>query len=146
MRAEPARTLPAVRIAAISGPSGSGKSTLIQALIRRYTAEGKSVGAIKHTHHRLNEENRGDTAAFRAAGADPVILAGTGEAVIFRESGTRRVAYRAPEDLLVHFSQDVVLVEGFKHAGSWAEVVLAEEARLHVDEAAAILDRIWRSS
>ena len=60
-----------MKIAALTGYSGSGKTTLLVQLIQRFVAEGKRVGAIKHTHHHLNEENRGDTAKFRAAGAEP---------------------------------------------------------------------------
>lgn len=134
-----------MRVAAITGFSGAGKTTLITQLIARYVAEGLRVGAIKHTHHHLNEENRGDTARMRAAGADPVILAGPGEAVIFRASGTSRVRYERPRDLLEHFDHDVVLVEGFKELGDWPKVSISDDARPTVDELAANLDRIWRS-
>ncbi len=110
-----------MKIEAIAGPSGSGKTTRIAAKIRDYVAAGKRVGAIKHTHHPLNEDDRGDTAKFRAAGADPVILAGDGEAVVFRGCETARVRFGDPEELLELFAADIVLIEGFK-------------------------DRIWRSS
>jgi molybdopterin-guanine dinucleotide biosynthesis adapter protein len=134
-----------VKVAAITGFSGAGKTTLIVQLIARYVAAGLRVGAIKHTHHHLNEENRGDTARMRAAGAEPVILAGPGQAVIFRAGGTTRVPYERPRDLLVHFDHDVVLVEGFKELGDWPKVSIQAEARPTVDELAANLDRIWRS-
>ena len=134
-----------MKVAAITGYSGAGKTTLLVALIRRYVAEGKRVGAIKHTHHVLNEENRGDTAKFRAAGAEPVILAGTGAAVIFLAAGTLRVTYDRPRDLLLHFDTDIVLVEGFKQLGEWPQVQISSDARPTVDELAANLDRIWRS-
>ncbi len=134
-----------MKVAAITGYSGAGKTTLISALIRRYIEEGLRVGAIKHTHHPLNEENRGDTARFRAAGAEPVILAGAGEAVIFLAAGTMRVTFGTPRDLLLHFDTDVVLVEGFKELGQWPQVQISSDARPTVEELAANLDRIWRS-
>src|SRR3954470_1765897 len=95
-----------VEVIAISGPSGSGKTTRLVAIIQSTVAAGRTAGAIKHTHHALNEENRGDTAAFLAAGARPVILAGDGEAVVFDGESTRRVAYTEPADLLEHFDTD----------------------------------------
>lgn len=116
---------------------------MILELIRRFLAEGKTVGAIKHTHHPLNEENRGDTGRFRAAGAEPVILAGAGGAVIFTSEGTRRFVYQSPDDLLDQFATDVVLVEGFKQLGSWPQVLISADARPTVDEMVATLDRIW---
>ena len=100
----------------MSGPSGSGKTTRLVELIRTAVAAGRSVGAIKHTHHPLNEENRGDTARFLAAGAKPVILAGDGEAVIFDGTTTKRVAYMGKPELLAMLTTDLVVVEGFKNA------------------------------
>jgi molybdopterin-guanine dinucleotide biosynthesis protein B len=134
-----------VNVAAITGFSGAGKTTLIVQLIERYVARGLRVGAIKHTHHHLNEENRGDTARFRAAGADPVILAGPGLAVIFaNDAAPQRAPYDRPRDLLVHFDHDVVLVEGFKELGDWPKISISDQARPTVEELAANLDRIWR--
>jgi molybdopterin-guanine dinucleotide biosynthesis protein B len=135
-----------VNVAAIGGPSGAGKTTLVVALIERYLAEGKRVGAIKHTHHPLNEENRGDTARFRAAGAEPVVLAGAREAVVFADTATWRVSYGKPCDLLALFSSDVVLVEGFRDFEVRARVTIDANARPTVDAVAAILDRIWHST
>ena len=133
-----------MNVAALIGDSGAGKSTLIAQLIARYVNEGKRVGAIKHTHHPLNEENRGDTAKFRAAGADPVILAGMREGVVFRNEGTTRVRYERPRDLLAELGEhDIVLVEGFKETDDWPVVKIAADARPAVDELAANLDKIW---
>jgi len=105
-----------MEVVAIAGPSGSGKTTRLVELIRSAVAEGRSVGAIKHTHHPLNEENRGDTAAFLAAGARPAILAGDGEAVVFDGTSVTRVAYSELPDLLALLTADLVVVEGFKRA------------------------------
>lgn len=102
------------RIIAMAGPSGTGKTTTLVQRIRECVARGERVGAIKHTHHALNEENRGDTARFREAGAEPVILAGNGEAVIFRASGIERIVYADPDELLRYFDADVIVIEGFK--------------------------------
>jgi molybdopterin-guanine dinucleotide biosynthesis protein MobB len=98
-----------------SGPSGSGKTTRLVELIRRAVADGRTVGAIKHTHHPLNDERRGDTGRFLDAGARPVILAGDGEAVVFDEQ-RRRVAYSSLSDLLALTATDLVVIEGFKNA------------------------------
>ncbi len=132
-------------IAAFVGPSRSGKTTLIRELIRRFVAQGRSVGAIKHTHHELNEERRGDTAVFADAGADPVIFAGDGEAVVFRGDSTRRITYWAPGDLLDQFTTDVVFIEGFKQIDAWPRIELDSKSPLSPDDAVAILDRIWRA-
>jgi molybdopterin-guanine dinucleotide biosynthesis protein MobB len=135
-----------MNVAAITGVSGAGKTTLIVALIRRFVAAGARVGAIKHTHHALNEERRGDTGAFLDAGAEPVVFAGSGEAVVFRHSGIMRVRFGDERELLQQFGDtDVVLVEGFKASEAWPKVELGSE-RMGAEEAAAILDRIWRSS
>lgn len=135
-----------MKVAAIVGSSGAGKTTLLAALIERYVQEGAVVAAIKHTHHPLNEENRGDTARFRAAGAEPVILAGSGEAVVFTAGGARRIAYRTPGDLLAYCSSEIVLIEGFKREEGWPSVTIHAGARPTAEELAANLDRIWRST
>jgi len=136
-----------LNVAAIVGFSDSGKTTLIVGLIRSYLADGKRVGAIKHTHHPMNEEHRGDTARFRDAGANPVILAGHQEGVVFRHDGVARATYERPRDLLRHFADcDIVLVEGFKDLGEWPKVPIAADARPTVEAMRANLDRIWRST
>lgn len=135
-----------MRIAAIAGWSGSGKTTLIVELTRRYIALGHRVGAIKHTHHPLNRERRGDTFAFEQAGADPVVLASAGEAVIFRRDGTETAIYERERDLLAHFGNaDIVLVEGFKDSDAWQVVTIDSRVRPTVETVMAELDVMWRS-
>lgn len=108
-----------MRVVAITGFSGSGKTTLILRVIEKFVAEGQRVGCIKHTHHPLNEEDRGDTGRMRKAGAERVILANSGEAVIFEDGGTRRTSYDEPRELLAHFDCDLVLIEGWKGYDGW---------------------------
>ena len=120
---------------AITGWSGTGKTTLIVELIARLVARGMRVAAIKHTHHALNDRDEGDTARFRNAGADPVILAGDGEAI----ARGARVTYDDPRDLLAHIDgADIVLIEGFKSYNGWPRI----EAPVSTDDAMTILDRI----
>lgn len=116
---------------------------MVVSLIGLLVDRGERVAAIKHTHHPLNEENRGDTARFRAAGAEPVILAGDREAVVFESSGTRRIAYGGPADLLDELSTTFVLVEGFKSFTGWPTINVDAARRPTVEEVMAILDRIW---
>lgn len=135
-----------MKVAAITGFSGAGKTTAIEGLIRHYVAGGAHVGAIKHTHHPVNDENKGDTARFLAAGATPVILAGAREATIFRANEPpQRVAFENPPDLLEHFHCDIVLVEGFKDQSVWPRIELTENEWRSAGELGANLDRIWRS-
>lgn len=134
-----------MNVVAFAGLSGSGKTTAIAALVEHFVARGKRVGVIKHTHHPINERHRGDTAEFRRAGAEPVILAGDGEAVLFANAGTRRLHYDEPQQLLVQFeSEDIVFIEGFKSVRAWPRIELTSEQRRTTQELLAILDRIWR--
>ncbi|HSP32940.1 MAG TPA: molybdopterin-guanine dinucleotide biosynthesis protein MobB [Thermoanaerobaculia bacterium] len=134
-----------MKVAAFIGRSGSGKTTAIVSLIRYFVAEGNRVGAIKHTHHTLNEEDRGNTAEFRRAGAEPVILAGDREAVIFSGSSTRRIKFAGPDDLLDQLGTEIVFVEGFKSIAAWPQIELSQSRHFSTAELLTILDRIWRS-
>lgn len=133
-----------MNVGQIAGWSGAGKTTLIAGLIRLFVARGERVGAIKHTHHPLNGDRIGDTAAFLDAGASLVMLAGDGEAIV----NGARVAFAAPPDLLAHFASscDVVLIEGFKQFDGWPRIDVSRDRPREPAEVAAILDRIWRSS
>lgn len=135
-----------MNVAAITGFSGSGKSTLIVALIGLYRSRGVRVAAIKHTHHPLNLEDRGDTRKFRVAGADPVILASAEGAAVHHAGSVSQIAWETPEDLLVPCEGvDVVLVEGFKALKvPWSTISIRADNRPAVAEVAAELDRIWR--
>jgi molybdopterin-guanine dinucleotide biosynthesis adapter protein len=133
-----------VNVVAISGPSGAGKTTAIVALIAHLAVPGTRIAAIKHTHHPLNDEDRGDTAQFRRAGAEPVVLAGTSEAVVFSGGTTRHVKYTDPRELLALIEADIVFIEGFKSVSAWPRIELGANERRSTAELLEILDRIWR--
>jgi molybdopterin-guanine dinucleotide biosynthesis protein B len=134
-----------MRVAAVTGASNSGKTTLLAALIQYFVARGDRVGAIKHTHHPLNEHIQGDTARLAAAGGEPVILAGDGEAVIFRGSTAERFRYADPEELLRILGTDIAFIEGFKSLERWPRIELDGRRRISVEEAVAVLDDRWRA-
>src|SRR5688572_19405574 len=100
-----------MRTLAVVGPSNSGKTTLLAALAAHLVSRGSRVGAIKHTHHTLNQRPEGDTERLAASGCEPVILAGDREAVVFEKYGTRLIRFEEAEDLLAIFDCDVILIE-----------------------------------
>jgi molybdopterin-guanine dinucleotide biosynthesis protein B len=127
------------RVLAIVGPSGSGKTTLLTSLIRMLAARGNTIAVIKHTHHDLNEERRGDTGRFLDEGALPVILAAANEAVVFGPHPSR-ITYQSPLDLLDHCDTETVLVEGFKSFEGWPRMDVTKNR--DAEDALALLDRI----
>ena len=108
----------------IVGFSGSGKTTLAVRLVRRLVDEEMRVAAIKHTHHELNGDRRGDSALLAEAGAEPVLLCRSGEAVEFSSDGVRPITYHEIEDLRAGLDADVVVIEGFKGSGGWPRIVV----------------------
>ncbi len=99
-------------VIAFTAPSGTGKTTLLTALLPRLRRAGLRVGAVKHSHHRVEWDRPGkDSHRLREAGAEEVLLAAGGRWALFAEP---------PEpppfaDLLQRLdpSLDLVLVEGF---------------------------------
>ena len=103
-----------MKVLAFTGWSGSGKTTLMADVIRELVASGARVAAIKHTHHELNDEKRGDTLTFENAGAQPVLLVGD---------------VADPRDLLQGLDVDYVLIEGFKSYRGWPRIEVSPDAR-----------------
>ncbi len=134
-----------MKIAGVSGPSGSGKTTLIESLIRHFREERQTVGVIKHTHHTLTAERRGDTERLLDAGAQLAILASANAAMIFRsEHDPERVEFVKIDELVSLFDTDILLIEGFNGVDRWPRITLDGRRWLATREALAILDRIWR--
>lgn len=98
-----------MRIFAVSGFSKTGKTTTITAITKELCRRGLSVGVIKDSRCpdlALDTEGR-DTYLHKQAGAELVALRALGETDIMYDK-------RLPlSDILTHFSQDVVILEGF---------------------------------
>ena len=112
----------------ITGYSGSGKTTLILRLIAHFRERGVSVSVVKHTHHPISTRPRGDTLSYLNAGAAEVLFASDTEVAVLAPGGAARVLqYSTPDQLTTVTTSEVVLVEGFKRAGSWPRIVLNRE-------------------
>ena len=101
---------------AIAGRSGSGKTTLIEAMLPGLAARGLKVNVVKHSHHDFQMEPPAkDSARFRAAGAQEVMIASPFRFAIVHE--LRGAPEPTLDEQLARLSPaDLVLVEGFKRA------------------------------
>lgn len=84
---------------------------------------GLSTGVIKHGHHQL-DSGGGDTQRCLEAGAVQAVYATKDR---FWRFDTRGLAaeghFRQPEEL-TNLMTDRVLIEGFKHQGSWPRILV----------------------
>jgi molybdopterin-guanine dinucleotide biosynthesis protein MobB len=102
-------------IISMVGYSNSGKTRLLEKMIPSLKAMGYSVGVIKHTGHEFPLDQPGkDTYKFRQAGADGVVLVGSGQIGFLGKIDET-------DDLILNrieqsfFSdKDIILTEGFK--------------------------------
>lgn len=98
----------------IAGTSGSGKTTLITAMLPWLRSHGLSVNVVKHSHHPLElEPPTKDSARFRAAGANEVMVASPYRYAIVRELHGEKEA-TLQEQLARLSPADLTLVEGFR--------------------------------
>ncbi len=88
----------------ICGYSNSGKTTMITEIIRQL--KGYKIAVVKHTPHGVDMEGK-DSARFRDAGAEEVVLLGE-EEIHIRDPSSLFSILKSLEDY------DVILVEGFK--------------------------------
>ncbi len=122
-------------IISIVGRKGSGKTRLLTAIIKRLTACGFRIAAVRHTphNHRL-DRNGTDTALFSASGAEGTALAAAQETAVFlpAATGDKKIAAIGS----VFEGCHLILVEGgLQHGLEKIEVVPEGEAPLCRDDA-----------
>jgi len=103
-----------MKVYGVIGWKNAGKTTLVERLVAEICGRGFSVSTVKHTHHRVDVDQKGkDSFRHRQAGAHQVILASSVRWAVMTE------LHGAPEaplkSLLAHLDPvDLVLVEGYK--------------------------------
>lgn len=103
-----------MKIYGIVGWKNAGKTTLVERLVAEISARGFSVSTVKHTHHKVDVDQKGkDSWRHRQAGAKQVILSSSARWAIMTEL---KGAPEAPlGKLLGHLAPvDLVIVEGYK--------------------------------
>lgn len=98
-------------IISIVGTSHSGKTTLLEKLIPELKRRGYRIGTIKHASHVVEMDKKGkDSWRHKAAGADTVIVAGSGRIAMVKENGCDSL-----DSLALYFQDmDLVITEGYK--------------------------------
>lgn len=106
-----------MKVFGLAGWSGSGKTTLLKRLIPELTARGITVSTIKHAHHAFDIDLPGkDSYEHRVAGATEVMISSVNRWAIVHE--LRGAAELSLSEILARMSPvDLVLIEGYKHAG-----------------------------
>jgi molybdopterin-guanine dinucleotide biosynthesis protein MobB len=102
-------------IISIVGYSNSGKTRLLEKMISILKAKGYTVGMIKHTGHDFSLDRPGkDTFKFGQAGADGVVLVGSGQISFWgKMEETDALALDRIEQSFFQ-DRDIILTEGFK--------------------------------
>jgi molybdopterin-guanine dinucleotide biosynthesis protein B len=106
-----------MKVFGLAGWSGSGKTTLLKRLIPELTRRGVTVSTIKHAHHAFDIDLPGkDSYEHRVAGATEVMVSSVNRWALVHE--LRGEDELSLADILSHMTPvDLVLIEGYKHAG-----------------------------
>lgn len=102
------------RVVGVAGWKDSGKTLVVERLVASLTRRGLTVGTVKHVHDTMSLQPAAkDSAKHLEAGADVAIALGEGLILLGKQTG---------EDVETAVSRylslsDVIVVEGFKHAG-----------------------------
>ena len=123
-------------ILSIVSKKNCGKTTLIEKLIPELKRRGYRVGTIKHDTHGFDIDHEGkDTFRHKAAGADVVAISCPWKLSVIKDVQEEMT----PEQIVKQYFEavDIVLTEGYKHAGLPQVEVFRREAHhqpLHTKE------------
>ena len=124
-----------IPVLAIAAWSGTGKTTLLKKLIPALCEQGIRPGLIKHTHHNMDVDKPGkDSYELRKAGATQTIVASSQRWALMTETPDEpelNLAYLVSR--MDASTQDLVLVEGFKHEAV-AKILLFRQGCGHREE------------
>ncbi len=97
-----------MRVFSVLGYSGSGKTTTIECIVKELRRRNYSVGTIKDIHYgQFTMDKEGtNTDRHKKAGSDPVTARG------FHETNILYAGRLPIEDIIRHYSQDFVIMEG----------------------------------
>ncbi|MGI6594965.1 MAG: molybdopterin-guanine dinucleotide biosynthesis protein B [Christensenellales bacterium] len=113
-----------MRVFSITGLSGSGKTSTIEHIIKELNARGYTVGTVKEIHFeafKMDTEGK-NTWRHRQAGADTVTARSATETDVLYKG------HMPIYDLLSHYNQDFVILEGVRDAVVPEIAVSAEDA------------------
>jgi len=102
-----------MKVFSVCGASKSGKTTTIELLIRELLRRGHTVGSVKDIHFEQFAVDTPGTNTHRhmQAGADPVTARG------LSETGVMFGRQLSLHEILRHYSQDFVILEGVSETG-----------------------------
>ena len=102
------------KVYGVVGWKNAGKTTLVERLVGEIAARGFTVSTIKHTHHKVDVDQKGkDSWRHRQAGARQVILSSSARWAMMTE--LKGVPEAPLGELLGHLAPvDLVIVEGYK--------------------------------
>lgn len=112
-----------MKVFTVIGYTGSGKTTTIENLIKEFVKRGYSVGTVKEIHFeafKMDAEGK-NTYRHRQAGAETVTALGYHETDVLYK-GAMNIY-----DVLKHYNQDIVILEGTRNAVVPEIVVCGED-------------------
>jgi molybdopterin-guanine dinucleotide biosynthesis protein B len=134
-----------VLVVAAVGVSGSGKTVTLEYLVSRLSAEGYSVGSIKHIHHKgftMDKEGT-NTWRYAKAGSKVIVAVSPEEVDIIRKTELQLENLDQITALLKDEKLDIVFIEGFHNLiEKRADVVKIITAKNHEELEATLQETV----